>query len=147
MTLFHLKEKKMVLTISQVKFWLSQSQQAFCQGPGFQTIISLQRLTRSSIGFISGSDFNSEEGAFFLGNHKSNCSTEWIYRTHKITIVIAKDITITLFFTLTDKYTIAEPLCHSFQKQQSAEAWRTSESLILKKKGMIPKITSTAKTS
>lgn len=66
---------------------------------------------------------------------------------HKITVIITKDITDTFNFTWTGKYTTAEALCHSFQEQQSAKAWRISKSLLFKKKEMIRKITSTAKTS
>lgn len=51
------REKKKVLTISQVKFWLIQSQWELNQRPAFQTVISPQRLAQSGIGFIQWSDF------------------------------------------------------------------------------------------
>lgn len=80
----------MMLTLSQVKFCLIQSQGEFSQGPGFQTIIYFQRLAQSD-----GLILSLETGWVFLENSKSERYTKRIY---KIIIVLTEDTNIIFYF-------------------------------------------------
>lgn len=66
------QRKKKVRTVSQVKFWLVQSQWELNQRPGFQTVISPQRLAQSGIGFIQWSDFIPGDWVVFGENTRMN---------------------------------------------------------------------------